>query len=142
MPSSELTHVLSDIEIAQRATLTPIEEVASKLGLTPEDLECHGRYKAKIQFEAIEAQQAFRKKRGWPFEMVSSRGSRFKEDLGFASEDGSQSPGVSAFRRDKDGTIRNVANDVFGPGDLFCGAWHLFDLLEGGPGKWSPKFRY
>lgn len=54
MSSPELTHVLSDIEIAQRATLTPIEEVASKLGLTPEDLECHGRYKAKVQFEAIE----------------------------------------------------------------------------------------
>ncbi|MBI3921161.1 MAG: formate--tetrahydrofolate ligase, partial [Armatimonadetes bacterium] len=53
LSSSELTKVLSDIEIAQRATLTPIEEVASKLGLTPEDLECHGRYKAKIQFEAI-----------------------------------------------------------------------------------------
>jgi predicted dithiol-disulfide oxidoreductase (DUF899 family) len=87
-------------------------------------------------------QKAFAKKRGWRFAMASSKGSRFKTDLGFESATGEQTPGVSAFRLDDDGTIRNVANDVFGPGDLYCGAWHLFDLLEGGAGDWGPKFAY
>ncbi|HKM39793.1 MAG TPA: formate--tetrahydrofolate ligase [bacterium] len=40
--------MLPDIEIAQRAKLRPITEVASSLGLTEEDLELYGSYKAKI----------------------------------------------------------------------------------------------
>ncbi len=92
--------------------------------------------------DPVEAQQAVRLSRGWKFSMYSSLGTRFKRDLGFEGEDGRQVPGVSAFRRDADGTIRNVANDVFGPGDSYCSAWPLFDLLEGGPGKWQPKLGY
>lgn len=53
-PSLEPAHYLTDIEIAQRAKLQPIEEIAAKLGLGSDDLECHGRYKAKIQFSAID----------------------------------------------------------------------------------------
>lgn len=44
----------SDIEIAQEAVLEPIENVAAIIGLDKEELECYGRYKAKITFEAIE----------------------------------------------------------------------------------------
>jgi formate--tetrahydrofolate ligase len=44
----------SDIEIAQGATLKPIVTVAKTLGLTPDELEPYGRYKAKIQMETIE----------------------------------------------------------------------------------------
>jgi formate--tetrahydrofolate ligase len=40
--------MLSDIEIAQRATLKPIVEVAAELDLTAEDLEPYGHYKAKV----------------------------------------------------------------------------------------------
>ena len=40
--------MLSDIEIAQRAQLKPIGEVASAIGLAEEDLERYGNYKAKI----------------------------------------------------------------------------------------------
>lgn len=45
--------VRSDIEIAQQAQLTPITEVAAKVGLTADDLELYGKYKAKISFSAI-----------------------------------------------------------------------------------------
>ena len=45
--------VRSDIEIAQQAQLTPITEVAAKVGLTADDLELYGKYKAKISFAAI-----------------------------------------------------------------------------------------
>lgn len=38
----------SDIEIAQEAQLYPITEVAASLGITAQDLELYGNYKAKI----------------------------------------------------------------------------------------------
>jgi len=41
----------SDIEIAQEATLLPIVEVAQKLGLSEDDLELYGKYKAKISLD-------------------------------------------------------------------------------------------
>ncbi len=40
--------VPSDIEIAQAAELFPVEQVARDAGLLPEELEYHGRYKAKV----------------------------------------------------------------------------------------------
>ena len=39
---------LTDVEIAQAARPRPITEVARELGLSDEDLELYGRYKAKI----------------------------------------------------------------------------------------------
>ena len=42
----------SDVEIAQAAKMKPIEEIASKIGLTPDDLELYGKYKAKIALDA------------------------------------------------------------------------------------------
>ncbi|MBN4071851.1 DUF899 family protein [bacterium AH-315-F18] len=88
-----------------------------------------------------ENQQAFAKNRTWPFRMISSYESKFKRDLGFESADGSQMPGVSMFHRSGE-TIRNVANDFFGPGDNYCGVWHLFELLENGANEWQPQFKY
>ena len=41
--------VLSDIEIAQRVQPLPVTEIAAGLGLSPEDLDVYGRYKAKIR---------------------------------------------------------------------------------------------
>ncbi len=38
----------SDIEIAQKARMIPITEIAAKLGLAQDDLELYGQYKAKI----------------------------------------------------------------------------------------------
>lgn len=41
----------SDIEIAQEAKMLPIVEVAAKLGLTEDDLEPYGKYKAKVSLK-------------------------------------------------------------------------------------------
>jgi formate--tetrahydrofolate ligase len=41
-------NVMSDLEIAQRATMRPIEEIAAAAGISADALELHGRYKAKI----------------------------------------------------------------------------------------------
>ena len=46
--------VPSDIEIAQAATLEPIEAIAEKMGLSRADIEFYGENMAKIKLEAIE----------------------------------------------------------------------------------------
>lgn len=48
----------SDLEIARSATLQPIETIASRLGLGPEDIEMYGRYKAKIPLKFIDTDKA------------------------------------------------------------------------------------
>lgn len=45
----------SDIEIAQEATLLPIKEIASKIGISEDDLELYGKYKAKISDEYLDS---------------------------------------------------------------------------------------
>lgn len=48
-----MAKVLSDIEIAQQTKLEPIAAIAKQVGLTDDDLELYGKYKAKISFDAI-----------------------------------------------------------------------------------------
>lgn len=43
--------MLSDIEIAQAATLLPIKEVAAQIGIKEDELEFYGKYKAKLSDE-------------------------------------------------------------------------------------------
>lgn len=43
--------MLTDIEIAHRAKLKPIEEIAEKIGIDSDDLECYGHYKAKVSLK-------------------------------------------------------------------------------------------
>lgn len=49
--------MLSDIEIAQKAHMLPITEVAAKLGIGEEDIELYGRYKAKLSMNLIKRVQ-------------------------------------------------------------------------------------
>ncbi|MGE5554508.1 MAG: formate--tetrahydrofolate ligase [Betaproteobacteria bacterium] len=46
--------MLTDIEIAQHAKLREITEIADTAGLSAQDLELYGRYKAKVTLEACE----------------------------------------------------------------------------------------
>ncbi len=46
--------VLSDIEIAQAATLDHIKNIAQKLDIQEDDLEMYGKYKAKIPLKLID----------------------------------------------------------------------------------------
>lgn len=45
--------MLTDLQIAQKTEIKKIEEIATKIGLTADDLELYGKYKAKVSFEAI-----------------------------------------------------------------------------------------
>ncbi|MFD2445771.1 formate--tetrahydrofolate ligase [Bacillus sp. CGMCC 1.16607] len=51
------TKYKSDIEIAQEATMKPIYEIASNIGLAEDDLELYGKYKAKLSTEALKKVQ-------------------------------------------------------------------------------------
>ena len=44
----------SDIEIAQEATMLPISEVAAKAGLSEDQLEHYGKYKAKVDIHTMD----------------------------------------------------------------------------------------
>ncbi len=56
--------MLTDIRIAQAATLRPIAEIAAKLGLSENEIEPHGRTKAKVPL------RAFRDRSGSPGKLV------------------------------------------------------------------------
>ena len=44
----------TDIEIAQSAKMLPITKIAEKLGLSEDDIELYGKYKAKISESVFE----------------------------------------------------------------------------------------
>ncbi len=46
--------MLSDVEIAQSANMKPIKEIASQLGLTENEIENYGHFKAKIPLPLLE----------------------------------------------------------------------------------------
>ena len=48
----------SDIEIAQSAKMLPIKEIAAKIGLSEDEIEYYGKYKAKVDNNVIKAKQA------------------------------------------------------------------------------------
>ena len=49
--------MLTDIEIAQKNKMDKITDVAQKIGLTSDDLELYGDYKAKISFSKLKELQ-------------------------------------------------------------------------------------
>lgn len=80
-------------------------------------------------------QLAGMQKRGWTFPMASARGTSLFADLGFQdapAADGTPGgwwPGLSTIYR-KDGQLFRHNAAIFGPGDDYCGVWHMFELLQ------------
>ncbi len=98
-----------------------------------------------VSSDSPETQRTFAEGRGWPFRMASNEGSGFTAAMGFESEeDGKTSfmPGYSTFHKRDDGSVVRVAHDYFGPGDFYCGLWHMFGILKDGANGWQPKFSY
>jgi len=54
-----LLPVPADIEIAQSATLRPIQAVAEDLGILPAELELYGPYKAKVKLDVLKRLKDF-----------------------------------------------------------------------------------
>ena len=44
---------MTDIEIAQSTEMLPIQEVAAKIGISPDNLELYGKYKAKVDIHSL-----------------------------------------------------------------------------------------
>ena len=51
------TAPLTDLDIAKKVKLTPITEIAKKLGLDPEEIEMYGKYKAKLPLSRIDKKE-------------------------------------------------------------------------------------
>ncbi len=49
--------MLTDIQIAQQATMEPISKIAKNMGLQEDDLELYGKYKAKVSDEYLSSIQ-------------------------------------------------------------------------------------
>jgi methylenetetrahydrofolate dehydrogenase (NADP+)/methenyltetrahydrofolate cyclohydrolase/formyltetrahydrofolate synthetase len=49
-----MPEVPSDIEIAQAAELKPIKEIAAQVGLTEDDLDYYGKFKAKVHLDVLQ----------------------------------------------------------------------------------------
>ncbi|RUA31510.1 MAG: formate--tetrahydrofolate ligase [Bacteroidetes bacterium] len=45
---------MTDLEIANKSKLQPIQEIAQKLGIVADDLEMYGKYKAKLPLDLID----------------------------------------------------------------------------------------
>jgi len=45
---------MNSLEIAQQATLVPIDQIAEQVGLQPDEIEPYGRYKAKVSLSALD----------------------------------------------------------------------------------------
>src|SRR5437764_2525559 len=56
MPPSTGEHATmkTSLEIAQEAVLQPIEQIAERAGLEPDEFEAYGRYKAKVSLSVLE----------------------------------------------------------------------------------------
>ena len=48
---------MTDLEIAQNATLLPVKEIAKKLNINEDDIDPYGKYKAKLSLHLIDAQK-------------------------------------------------------------------------------------
>ncbi|HEY6171837.1 MAG TPA: DUF899 family protein [Candidatus Kapabacteria bacterium] len=92
-----------------------------------------------------EVQKEFAASRGWKFTMLSDKDREFSLDMGFGKmREGKfyAQPGYSTFQKQDDGTIKRIGYDEFGPGDMYSGIWHVFDLLGEGAGDWEPQYTY
>ncbi len=89
-----------------------------------------------------DVQLKFASDRGWKFRMISSRTSSFRKDMGYGKTRASVEPGMSVFRKERDGSITRVSDTSFGPGDNFCPLWDLIDMLPDSQPNWHAKFSY
>src|SRR3990170_2684585 len=54
MPIKETRYVPSDIEIAQAHEMKPVKEIMAMIGLTEDDVDYYGKYKAKVHLDVLD----------------------------------------------------------------------------------------
>ena len=92
--------------------------------------------------DSAAAQREIAQERGWKFRMIRDTEGAFTDDMGFRTEHEGKKylqPGYSVFHRNDDGTITRTGYDAFGPGDVYMGVFHMFDMLADGGEGWQPR---
>ncbi|MCU0689618.1 MAG: DUF899 family protein [Phycisphaerales bacterium] len=90
--------------------------------------------------DPVEVLAAHAAARGWTYRCASlAAASPFARDMGYQLPTGEYWPGVSGFHRAADGAIYRTGTTRFGPGDDFCGAWPMFNLLRGEEAAFEPQ---
>ncbi len=94
--------------------------------------------------DELTAAQKFAQSRNWTYALVNDNDRGFSREMGYYktySEDGQEHsgvwPGISAFRKNSDGSIVRLNHTQFGPLDDFCPTWHLLDLIQ--TSDWEPS---
>jgi predicted dithiol-disulfide oxidoreductase (DUF899 family) len=92
----------------------------------------------------LETAQKLASARGWNFPLINDIDRSFSTEMGYYKsyeEDGETKhsvwPGISAFRKNPDGSIVRLNHTEFGPGDDFCPTWPLLELI--GDPEWQPS---
>jgi len=102
-----------------------------------------GEYGDKAAFVLLnndtpEQQKVFAAEKGWDFPMYSCHGTTLFSDLGYQVERDGQTyynPGYSALVKNPDGSLRRVAADSFGPGDMYCSVFNFFNAFPQAAGE-------
>ena len=90
--------------------------------------------------DSPETQRSFANSRGWRFRLASHHGGDYiREQSTMPGND--NMPGAVLYER-KDGQIRRKNAVVFGPGDIFCSAWHFLALAGHDERNWTPQYSY
>jgi len=92
--------------------------------------------------DSAAAQREIAQERGWRFRMIRDSECAFTDAMGFRTEhDGKKymQPGYSVFHRNDVGSITRTGFDTFGPGDVYMGVFHMFDMLADGGEGWQPR---
>ena len=87
-----------------------------------------------------ETQRRFANSRGWRFRLASHSGGDYIREQSAWTGHGNM-PGAVLYER-RDGKIRRKNAVVFGPGDVFCSAWHFLALAGHGEDDWTPQYAY
>ncbi len=85
-------------------------------------------------------QRNFANSRNWRFRLASHGGGKYISEQ-TVMEGQANMPGAVLYERLEKQVFRRHGA-IFGPGDLYCPAWHLLALAGRGADDWTPQFRY
>ncbi|MEM7379234.1 MAG: DUF899 family protein [Pseudomonadota bacterium] len=95
---------------------------------------------ALVSKDPPEVQRRFANARGWRFRLASHGGGDYIRDQSVL-RGRDNVPGSVVYERDGDTVLRKNST-VFGPGDLYCPAWHLLALAGVGTDTFTPQYSY
>lgn len=90
--------------------------------------------------DSPEIQRKFANSRSWRFRMASHGGGEYIKQQSVI-ENGSNEPGIVVYERKGDKIFKKNSS-VYGPGDLFCSAWHFLSLAGEDDETWTPQYTY